>query len=218
MIGSRVLSLLPSDWLATREGVTMALDVGTSWRSPLPDIVTGASVGPASIDDVWGRHVTVSERTNSGWKLVRKVSAMEFWNARHKAQDTLDLLHHDLSDSRSKKGETSRDRILSIPSQSTDGFDIELFLDNGEVRASFGGLDQEFSTIAEAMRWVRRALSSDYHLRMVSIGGIPREWRLEPVAGGCGPNDALAGGYPTWFAAFRTKTLQFRRNTLLQGA
>ena len=191
----------------------MALDAGASWRGSLPEIVAGSCVGPTSIEDVWGRHVRVLERTNSGWILVQKVSAMEFWASRHIVQTTLDALQDDLSDACMNAGEACRDRILSIPSKSADGFDIELFVDTGEIRASFGGLDQEFSTIAEAMRWVRRAVSSDYHLRMVSIGGIPRQGRLEPVAGGCGSNDALASGYPSWFSAFRPKSLHFRRNS-----
>lgn len=101
--------------------------------------------------------------------------------------------------------------LLSVPAVGPDGFEIYLSRENGVIRAFFGELEDEFHSLEQAMAWVARALSSDYQLRVVSVGGKPREWFLERVD----KRDdglSLGRGSPILFRRFRSLSVRIRSN------
>lgn len=101
---------------------------------------------------------------------------------------------------------------LSIPAFHVDGFDIDVHFDQDIIRASFGGLQQEFATVSGAITWVERALSNSYRLHTVIIGGRPREWRLEPVDGNPDGDCTLTSGVPAFFASLRSRHFHVSQN------
>ncbi len=109
--------------------------------------------------------------------------------------------------------ERSLEGGITIRSMSPDGFDITLYSLEDRVIAWFGGLDCEFSSLAEAAEWVCRARSPDYRLRIDYIGNDPIRWTLEHVPRDGAPRDALASGYPVLFPAFRRKRSEYRHNS-----
>ena len=108
--------------------------------------------------------------------------------------------------------------FLCIPSMNANGFDIEATFYDDSVHANFGGLEQEFESISGAMHWVRRALSSDYRLRIEMHGNRPYEWFLEPTH----PNtyhahDSLAFGVNGIFSRFQRRTMCHLQNHAVPG-
>ena len=116
--------------------------------------------------------------------------------------------------------------LASIPAISVKGFDIDVRVDESGISASFGGLNHDFPEISLALVWVRRALSRQYQLRIVCIGGLAREWYLEPVgrdqqthqANGLDSSESLAAGHPVLMRRWRKTSVNYRRNHLLDLA
>jgi hypothetical protein len=133
----------------------------------------------------------------------------------------LEIIESELAHVLSSQSNLQR-RVVSLPARDSGGFDIEIIADTSGLSVSFGGLLHEFALVADAMLWVRRAMSDAYHLRIVSVGGKLREWRLEPVAGPGAesppPAECLAAGHAVLFSHMRQKTIFYRRNAVLPAA
>ena len=173
-------------------------------------------------DPTWSSHATCAIRRHHQWQVTRRVPLREMARVSRTAVEFLNSLEEDFASSpRLSNDSTDWAMVASIPSMSSLGFDIDIRADERGISASFGGLNQEFSRISSAMVWVRRALSWQYHLRIVCIGGLAREWRLEPVAlvlgSDHGPADCLASGYPVLMRRWRKTSVNYRSNRLLDG-
>jgi hypothetical protein len=175
-----------------------------------------ATLAMPTAGEIWDAFVRVLRRDGGHWKLVHRIGTPAFWGSQDIAAQRLRRIEAEL-------GKFAQDcqhdsaQLLSIPATSPDGFDIEVLVDSSGVRACFGGLEQDFATVATAMHWVRRALSKAYQLRVSSIGGVACEWSLEAVNSDGGAGDSLASGHLTLFSAFRTKSLAHRRNSLFSN-
>lgn len=101
---------------------------------------------------------------------------------------------------------------LSIPPLEPCGFAIDLSCLDGRYRCLFGELEEEFETLDAALRWVARALSTDYRLRITYSGGRGCEWKLEPIVNS-GAIDALAMGHFSILDLFRPKSTTIRSNS-----
>ena len=102
--------------------------------------------------------------------------------------------------------------LLSIPPFDTHGFGIEVMPRREGVRACFGGLEEEFATLDDALIWVARGLSGDYALHATLVGGLGREWKLVHVDGDDRPFASLAAGQLTLWP-FHKREVVVRRNT-----
>jgi hypothetical protein len=107
--------------------------------------------------------------------------------------------------------------LLSIPSLGQDGFPIDVMRRPDGLRVWFGGLEQDFETLEDALFWVGRALSGDYRLAIVSVGSQVSEWRLEPVTGSTSAADMLAFGHPSLLRMFKTTSTVHQCNALPWG-
>ena len=187
----------------------MALDIGLSpawfgWPS---------AAAARSEPTVWKDFVLLLERAGHDCLQIQRIPTSEFWRAQGVASAKLDQIEQDLE--RYFAGERKgAERTLVIPADAPMGFDVELFISDCGISGSFGGLAQEFDSVPAAMKWVRRALSSSYRLRTIRVGGIPREWRLEPARGSRSWADCLEGGHMSLMSMFGNKTIDYRQNTL----
>ena len=186
----------------------MALDV-----EAFPVATSRAHQEAASVPQAGTWLVCLMAHEDDGWRIVERLARDPFRDDAEAASRALDGIEADLVALAAADGHGRW--MLSIAAIADDGFDIELYVDARGVRASFGGLEQDFAEVPEAMRWVRRALSGAYRLRAISIDGRPCEWSLEPSLGLGGPHRGLVAGRHRLFSRFRTKTLSFRSNWLL---
>ncbi len=166
------------------------------------------------VQDPWSADVRLQERTDTGWRLVRRCSMLNFAGSPSAATAFLATIEKDWARRTADKTWGQTAAMLSIPAQGRDGFEIDVFLDGTQVLVSFGGLDQEFSSVPAAFRWVERALSSAYRLRMSVSGGLAREWWLEPAATGEDAPEVLASGHVSLFSFWRKDTVVYRQNRL----
>lgn len=114
--------------------------------------------------------------------------------------------------------------MLSVPPVGENGFAIDVTKSSPVVRVFFGAFEQEFDTLKTALRWVERALSSSFQLRIISIGSKPSEFRLEPFGAEHAREapllgeDVLVGGYVQFSGAlFRKATTVIKRNGFPPG-
>ena len=107
--------------------------------------------------------------------------------------------------------------VLSIPSMVEGGFAVDLIKNGDSIRGQFGGLEENFETLDQAMIWVGRALSSDYHLKVTFIGGKPREWRLEPATANANSFNALATGEAYLFSSLKSTSTVMLRNGFMSA-
>jgi hypothetical protein len=98
-----------------------------------------------------------------------------------------------------------------VPPLGARGFAIRVLGDPRHVIAVFGGLEQHFTTFAETLPWLERALSPGYRLSVTSVGRHPFEWRLESSARP-GTEPALEMGYPIFLRKFRNLSRQYYMN------
>jgi hypothetical protein len=147
------------------------------------------------------------------WRTVIRISLSDFLVTKT-ARDATELIKQKLSEvltSVFAEGEW----ILSIPPIGQGGFAIDLSKSGERIRCLFGELEREFEIVSEAMVWVERALSHAYQLRIISSGGRPIEWRLEPISASTALTcDCLAMGYVSPLSWFRAKSTVTRRNAL----
>ena len=101
---------------------------------------------------------------------------------------------------------------LSIPPLEPCGFAIDVSCLDGRYRCLFGELEVEFENLYAALRWVARALSTDYRLRITYSGGRGCEWKLEPTVNS-GAIDTLASGHFSILDLFRPKSTTIRSNS-----
>ncbi len=99
------------------------------------------------------------------------------------------------------------ERIVALPANGDDGFDILLHVVDGTLLADFGGLTEEFQDAPQAMKWVRRALSCDYQLTTKLYKNQPYEFCLEPVDTFASGPETLAAGNLLMFRSFRRAAL-----------
>ena len=165
-------------------------------------------------DRLWGDFVVLLGRAGNDVRQLHRRHVLEFWQSAETADDELRLIEAELECYWSG-GREGDERSLVVPSNTPQGFDVALFVDARGIRGSFGGLAQEFDSIATAMHWVRRALSSSYRLRTLSVDGSPKEWRLEPAHGRRKlAAEVLEGGHVSLMSWFRRKTVEYRQNSL----
>jgi hypothetical protein len=142
-------------------------------------------------------------KTNStdGWQAVRRIPLSTLFSAATPELAKALLETHILSFLQ-HVGDTT-DWLLSIPPLGSNGFAIDLSKSGAQYRVTFGQLEEQFPTLADALTWVARGMSDSYQLRVIRIGGRPREWALEPTAQGSnGPS--LAAGDVVLFRALRS--------------
>jgi hypothetical protein len=167
------------------------------------------SIASASTER-WDAIIRVMIREDRDWQAVSSIWRADLVRA---PGDVFDALEQQIvvlqSDARSKY-----EVILSALSPTTSGFDIHMLFEGGHVRAAFGGLVHEFSTVQTAMVWLRRGLSESYHLRTTFVGNAPCEWSLEPVSGSSTSENSLASGHCRLFAALRGKRVEYHQNHL----
>jgi hypothetical protein len=104
--------------------------------------------------------------------------------------------------------------LLSIPPLGSNGFAVDLSKTGENFRVMFGELEEDFSTLNDALDWISRAISDAYQLRITIIGGRHRGWTLEPVI----PSDqspVLATGHLVLFRSFRSTTSLVYRNNFV---
>lgn len=163
---------------------------------------------------VWNDFILLLGRAGNDVRQLHRRHVDEFWQSSEAAEEELREIEAELQHfwAGDREGD---DRSLVVPSHAPEGFDVALFVDAQGIRGTFGGLMQEFDSITTAMRWVRRALSSSYRLRLLSVAGAVREWRLEPAyARVTSVGDVLEGGHASWLSWFRRKTVDYRQNSL----
>ena len=129
---------------------------------------------------------------------------------------TIDAALERLHDSvrRTKPGNSIQDWVIEIPPAGPRGFAIELRKQDEFLDGSFGGLHESFATVAQALEWVRRALSRSYHLRVIRYGDQPSEWYLEPTAVGGGGEALAVGHVAPWRSWLLPKSSEVRWNAL----
>lgn len=109
------------------------------------------------------------------------------------------------------RGEPDLQRlVLSIPAADAAGFAIDLEYFESGISCAFGPLCWSFDSDDGAWTWIERGLSAAYRLRIVTVAGREREWRLEPANDE--PGDALATGHVGIFDLWRKRTSSFRQN------
>lgn len=102
--------------------------------------------------------------------------------------------------------------LLSIPAVGRNGFAIDISKTAADgVIGLFGGLEETFETLPEALIWVERALSDEYCLQIKSRGGQAREWRLAPVDPMV-PGDVLASGHVEMLGFLRDYDVSIKQN------
>ena len=164
----------------------------------------------------WPSHAICSFKSGNHWECTRRVSLHEIERVPTAALGLLSSIEADfVSATRTSSASSDWAMMASIPAMSPNGFDIDVRIDSVGICASFGGLNQEFDQIASAMVWVRRALSRQYQLRIVCLGGLAREWRLEPISSSHQNSEWLASGHPIRLRRWRRTSLIYRCNRLL---
>ena len=180
------------------------------WRLPDRNSVATPDAGR------WPSHISYATRINSIWTVERRIPVEEILRAPRAALDVLRGIEDDISQAAQPSlNGPEREVVVSFPAISEDGFDLDLHVGDGRIAASFGGLNQDFLEVRSAMIWVRRALSRQYQLRILSVGRMPCEWLLEPIVGGGGPAECLSAGYPVLLRRWRKMTVDYRRNVLI---
>lgn len=176
---------------------------------------------------IWSSHATCALRRRQDWEFTRRIALCDLVRGPRIADDFLSGIEDDCYAARSAAAGSSDWAFLaSIPAISVKGFDIDVRVDESGISASFGGLNHDFPEISLALVWVRRALSRQYQLRIVCIGGLAREWYLEPVgrdqqthqANGLNSSESLAAGHPVLMRRWRKTSVNYRRNHLLDLA
>jgi hypothetical protein len=166
-------------------------------------------------DDIWRSHVRLQERSGADWHVTRRVPQADFRRSASAAHTFLEAVELAWLTCSMAPAAGHTQRMLTIPAMDANGFDIEAYFDGDAIRASFGGLEQDFTTVPGAFAWIERALSSSYRLRITSAGGFPCEWVLEPVdAVSANQHDVLASGSQRAFSSFKAKNTVFRQNAL----
>ena len=161
----------------------------------------------------WGTHLRLVEQIADEWHLIHRVPVHQVAHSKDALRQCLDIFQRELELRQNSKSPRKGLVLLGVPGVQTTGFETTVLLDGDKVLASFGGLEQEFATIEEALIWVERAFSGDYRLKVTERGGLAVEWRLEPVLEGAGSNEVLASGLVTLLGSFRRSTISYRRNT-----
>lgn len=178
-------------------------------------------------DSSWSSHATCALKRRQDWELTRRIALCDLVRDPRIAANFLNGIEDDFHTAQSSAAGTSGWAFLaSIPALSVTGFDIDIRLDESGISASFGGLNQDFLEISSAMAWVRRALSEQYHLRIVCIGGLAREWHLKPAGldqlphpgDPAEPTESLAAGHPVLMRRWRKTSVTYRHNRLLDLA
>ena len=141
----------------------------------------------------------------------------DFWKCSIVAADVLDNVAIALRLRLEEKTEAPQ-CIFSIPCPFSDGFDIEVYADRHGIRGWFGGLEQDFDSVASVMGWVRSALSTDYRLRVLLVGSHPREWQLESTLPASTGLVALASGQPVLLRRLRKTRHVYRQNRLFRSS
>ena len=147
---------------------------------------------------------------DKSWQVVRKIPLQTFQDA-GTAERARELLEGGIQ-AFIRETTNTADWFLSIPPIGPNGFAIDLSKNDGEpFRVLFGELEEEFSTLSDALTWISRALSDAYQLRTTVIGKRSREWHLEPVVPDTG-KPTLARGDVYLFRGLRSPTIVIRRN------
>ncbi len=166
----------------------------------------------------WGSFVQVQSCVRGRWRPTRSLAQSEFRSSPAAARAFLATVEREWRVAFLLNADALGARLLSIPAQGPDGFDIEVTIDGEHIRASFGGLVQEFASVSHAFQWVTRALSSAYRLRIGTLDGLPHEWRLEPVNAGAGATEVLASGSVRLSALWKMQSVLWRQNRLDIGS
>lgn len=149
---------------------------------------------------------------DGSWKSIMRLSPREVGNVQS-AYGLVGQIKSQIARQHTQLG-AHGEWILSIPPLGRSGFPIGLYGLGAAIQGTFGELHEEFTSLDEAFSWVRKAASNEYQLVTVSIGDLPLECRLEPVANAKAP-DVLATGYPIPFKRFRRKKVSIKRNCLV---
>lgn len=126
--------------------------------------------------------VVLLHRCRRECRTAFEVDSLEFWTCTETAERTLSRAEVAIA-SRVRGGRQADVYTLSIPAPGPCGFGMVLYADPYGIHAWFGGLEQEFASVEEAMPWVRCAMSPSYRLHIVVVGRKPAEWLLEDVSG-----------------------------------
>lgn len=101
---------------------------------------------------------------------------------------------------------------FSIPASGPNGFHILVWSDAIGVRACFGGLEQEFGSLASARKWIERAMTQDCSLQIDFAGKRPYRWTLTYTNPDGSGTDQLISGQGTFTGMFAKKWSATRRN------
>ncbi|HEX4892528.1 MAG TPA: hypothetical protein VFV47_04520 [Hyphomicrobiaceae bacterium] len=142
--------------------------------------------------------------------MALTAAGRDFWTCADTAERTLSQAEVIVA-SRARGGRRAEEYTLSIPAPGPSGFGMSLYADPYGIHAGFGGLEQEFTSVQEAMVWVRRAMSPSYRLHIVVVGKRAAEWTLEDVSGEV-PVPVLGSSRLTFFRRLRGVRDVYRSN------
>jgi hypothetical protein len=175
--------------------VVSAIDAGSCFGLALSNAFDTVRLFERSSEHNWR---TVLKLPKSNLEGKTAAEAMGLINA------SIDQLPFDL--------DTTMNWMLSIPAIGKNGFSIDISRSGPDhIVGLFGGLEETFETLREALSWVECALSNAYCLQIKSYGSQVREWRLAPVdphsTGG-----VLAVGNLNMFGVLRDHSVSIKQN------
>ena len=190
----------------------MALDLDVS--TELQELLSNeGDRGTARASHAWSAFFSWSERSASGWTVVDRIPVAEILDDPIIVANFLGRIEQHLG--QAQHNGAGSHLSISLPATAPGGFDIHIQCNDARIDASFGGLDQEFPDVSSVMTWTRRALSRQYHLRILSISGVACEWRLAPLVPFANDGRVLASGRASLFSRFKRRQALYRRNVLL---
>ena len=164
------------------------------------------------IEEEFGAVRIMVSQPDGNWRIIWRLSSNDF-----AAAGSLDVAMKLIEDALAVLSSRQREHfLLSIPPFDKQGFSIELMQCHDSVRAWFGGLEEEFATLDDALSWVARALSGDYELQTIMVGDLAREWKLVYTDGDDRTHASLASGHLTLWP-FHKREVFVRRNTPTWG-
>ena len=162
----------------------------------------------------WGSFVQVQHCVRGRWRPMSSIALSEFRSSPETARAFLATVEREWRIAFLLNADALGARLLSIPAQGPDGFDIEVTIDGEHIRASFDGLVEEFATVSGAFVFVARGLSGDYRPCVGEAVGLPNERCIEPAGRTAATPHVLASGGVGLLALVKNRFVVWWRSRL----
>jgi hypothetical protein len=161
----------------------------------------------------WRDDVLLRRRSGNTWTTLFSLPNPAFAKSYLSTTMHLEQIERILSSRPAPGGDVDDQYLLYIPARSPKGFDITVLIEGAHIGTSFGGLQHEFATIQETLKWVSGAALGRLQLIMTTFGGLACKWTLSPNTPGHDASETLQSGIVSVRSLFFSKHTTVKLNS-----